>query len=191
MRTGTTSRTAATRRSKPPCSDAAVLAKTGRDWKAWRRLLDSKGAARLAHRDLARLVARHHRAGEWWSQMVAVGYERLRGKRALYGRSDGSFTGNVSRTVPMTARSAHAFFVQRGKRSRWLRARLTIRGARAPKSVRITWPDETSVDVRITAKKGARCVVAVEHSRLKTRGEVAKRKAFWKAALRSLENLAI
>lgn len=177
-------------RAEPPCDDAVIKARTGRDWKSWCAFLDKKGGARLAHRELAELVHRHHSAGGWWSQAVAVGYERLRGKRQLYERSDGSFSGNASKTLPMTAAQAHAFFVQPRKRARWLGEAVEVRGATAPKSVRITWPDDTHVDVRITAKGEDKCVVAVEHSKLKSAGAVTKQKAFWRAALERLAGIA-
>ena len=79
-------------------SDGAVKAATGRDWPEWRRILDSEGAAELSHPDIVRLVSRKG-IGSWWCQMVAVGYERLTGKRALGQRCDGAFAASASRTV--------------------------------------------------------------------------------------------
>jgi hypothetical protein len=39
----------------------------------------------------------------WWSQTVAVGYERIKGLRAIGQRMDGSFEASKSRTfaVPL------------------------------------------------------------------------------------------
>jgi hypothetical protein len=59
-------------------SDAAVAAKTGRSWPEWVRLLDADNAAALPHREIAALVHEKHGVGSWWTQMVTVGYERLK-----------------------------------------------------------------------------------------------------------------
>jgi hypothetical protein len=179
------------KRIEPPCSDAAVKAKTGRDWDEWCGLLDAAGAGKLNHTELAKLVGLKHGAGGWWSQAVAVGYERLRGKRALYGRSDGTFSTNTSKTLPISAAKAHAFFTERRKRIRWLEEDIVIRTATAPKSLRLTWPDATYVDVQILSKGEAKCTVAVEHSKLKSQSAVSKQKAFWKAALDKLAKAAV
>ena len=175
---------------KPPCSDEAVKTKTGRDWSKWCSLLDENGATELEHKELAKLVDSMHSAGGWWSQTVAVGYERLRGKRSLHERSDSTFTMSTSKTLPVSAAKAHAFFVERQKRDLWLREEIIIRTATAPKSVRITWSDKTSVAIWITEKGEIKCTIAVEHSKLKAQSAVVPQKQFWKAAFQRLAKVA-
>jgi hypothetical protein len=58
-------------------SDVAVKKATGRDWAAWVKVLDAAGATSKPHREIVKIV----NAGSWWSQMVTVGYERIRGLR--------------------------------------------------------------------------------------------------------------
>ena len=82
----------------PAMSDAAVKARTGRDWAAWFATLDRSGAQRLAHREIAHLLAARHRVPSWWSQMVAVEYERSRGLRVRHQSADG-FSIAISRTL--------------------------------------------------------------------------------------------
>ena len=60
--------------ASPGMSDEAVRAATGRDWSEWRALLDKRGAAGLDHGAIVGLV-REACGGDWWSQMVTVGYE--------------------------------------------------------------------------------------------------------------------
>lgn len=174
---------------KSPCSDEVLKAKTGRDWSQWRKRLDAEGAAALEHKKLAKLIGSMHSAGDWWSQTIAVGYERQRGKRSIHQRSDRSFTMSASKTLSVNAATAHAFFVEGKKRVRWLEEDIIIRTATAPKSVRITWLDETSVAVWITAKGEKKCTVAVEHAKLSSQPAVTSQKIFWKAALERLANV--
>ncbi|MGH8631872.1 MAG: hypothetical protein ACREU7_14070 [Burkholderiales bacterium] len=169
--------------NKPPCSDAAVKARTGRNWMEWSALLDAEGAHQLEHAEIAKLVHRKHRAGGWWSQMVTVGYERLRGLRAVNQRRSGSFEASVSKTLATGAAAAFLFFKSPGKRERWLKEPIVIRRATPPKSLRITWPDETSVEVWITSKGDAKCSVGLTHTKLADMKAVEKQKRFWRGAL--------
>ena len=70
-------------------SDAVVKEKTGCTWDRWVEALDSHGAAEMPHREIADLVHKKYKVGDWWSQMVTVGYERIKGLRARGQRRDG------------------------------------------------------------------------------------------------------
>src|SRR5882672_3317104 len=82
---------------KAAVSDEAVKKATGKDWKQWFSLLDKHGAQKLAHRDIAELLAGKYVDSGWWAQMVTVMYERARGLRELHQTADG-FVANVSKT---------------------------------------------------------------------------------------------
>ena len=168
---------------EPPYGDGAVKAKTGRDWAEWCVLLDAEGAAGLTHQQIVGIVHGKYGGGPWWSQMVTVGYERLRGLRRERQKSDGSFSASVSKTLPIGAARAHAFFTDGVKRKRWLDEDVEIRTATSPKSVRIVWPDESRINVWITAKGEAKCSVAVEHDKLPDADAVDGAKDYWKSAL--------
>lgn len=171
------------------CSDEALKEKTGRNWAEWSTHLDAGQAQRLDYKELAKWVNSQHSAGGWWSQTIAVGYEQLRGKRALYERADGSFSCSISKTLPIHANEAHAFFVDKDKRAKWLTEDIVIRTATAPKSVRFTWPDQTSVAIWITAKGDAKCSIGLEHSKLTSKSAVPVQKAYWKSAFQKLSNI--
>ena len=79
-------------------SDATLKRATGCSWERWVRSLDHHGAKQ-------HIPPRHRHAGEneiqgrrWWSQTVAVGYERIRGLRARGQQRDGTFEATKSRT---------------------------------------------------------------------------------------------
>ncbi len=86
-------------------SDATIKQKTGCTWERWVKALDHHGAAKLSHRDIARLVNTTYKIDGWWSQTVTVGYERIKGLRVKGQRRDGSYEVNKSRTfgVPVAA----------------------------------------------------------------------------------------
>jgi hypothetical protein len=58
-------------------SDASVKEATGCTWDRWVRTLDRAGAAEKSHREIAKIVA-FFGTPSWWTQMVTVGYERIR-----------------------------------------------------------------------------------------------------------------
>jgi len=85
-------------------SDAALKAATGCTWERWVRALDHVEAHTWTHRDIAKYVAEKYKVAGWWAQTVTLGYERIKGLRAVGQRRDGSFEASKSRTfaVPLT-----------------------------------------------------------------------------------------
>src|SRR5687768_2359813 len=63
-------------------SDDAVAKSTGKTWDQWFKLLDKAGCAKMNHKEIVAVVAKHF-DGPWWGQMVTVGYEQARGLREL------------------------------------------------------------------------------------------------------------
>ena len=173
--------------AKPPVSDEAVKKRTGRDWAGWCKLLDGEGASALSHREIVKIVRGKHRGGDWWSQMVTVGYERLRGLREVNQRT-GGFAVSASKTLEAAAAETFAAWTDSRRRARWLvGVKLTIHKAVAPKSVHLTCEDDgTDIAVLITAKGRSRCVVAIDHTRLASAQLVAERRHCWKEMLRNL-----
>ena len=71
-------------------SDAALKAATGCTWERWVRALDHVEAHTWAHRDISKYVAEKYKVTGWWAQTVTVGYERIKGLRAVGQRRDRS-----------------------------------------------------------------------------------------------------
>jgi uncharacterized protein YndB with AHSA1/START domain len=159
-------------------SDASVAKETGRSWAQWVRLLDDAGATRKSHREIAALVSS---AGtrDWWTQMVAVGYERIRGLRARGQRRDGAYGATKSRTFDVPVDRLFEAFADQAVRRRWLPADVTVRTARPHRTLRLTWQDDTIVAVGFQAKGRAKSTVAVEHQKLPTRAAADAVKQAW------------
>ncbi len=173
--------------TQPTISDAAVQAKTGRVWTEWFTLLDAKGAAGLAHREIAVALREQHGLSGWWSQMVTVAYEQARGRREPHQTARGYQVG-VSKTVPVAVDALFTAWEDEVSRRRWLGDEpITIRRAARHKSMRITWSDgQTNLDVSFWDKGPAKSTVQVQHSKLDDRDDVETKRTFWRAALARL-----
>lgn len=169
-----------------PISDEAVKKATGRDWKEWLRLLDKAGAKKLAHREIATIVSEQFGAPPWWSQMVTVTYERERGLREVH-QTPAGFQASVSRTMAVPIDELFAAWNDAKRRRSWLRAsKIIVRKATPNKSIRITWSDGTNVEAGFFAKGATKSQVAVQHSKLAGKADVAAKKALWSEALTRL-----
>ncbi|HEY8244746.1 MAG TPA: hypothetical protein VII68_14870 [Casimicrobiaceae bacterium] len=162
--------------------DDAVKAKTGRTWAEWIMALDRAGAAKLPHKDIARLLNAKFGVGPWWCQMVTVGYEQAKGLRKTHQKADG-WSGSASLTIAAHADDVFAAWNDARRRRAWLPDPITIRKSTAPKSLRITWHDGSNVDVNLVAKSPDRTQIGVEHSKLASAKAVADAKRYWKDAL--------
>lgn len=166
-------------------SSAAVKAKTGKTWTEWGRTLDAAGAKKMAHAAIAKLLHEVHGVGDWWAQMVTVGYERLRGLRTRHQKSDGKFSASASRTVGVGIASLYQAWADEERRAGWLSdKKLTLRGAQLNKSVRFNHGAVSAAVVVMFYAKGAeKSMVTVEHNKLSSTAEVQRWKAEWKKRL--------
>jgi hypothetical protein len=168
-------------------SDAAIKAKTGCDWASWVFVLDYNKAHTWSHREIAEFVQEKYQVPDWWTQAVTVGYERIKGLRDIGQRRDGEYEANRSKTVPVPVRTLYRAFADGRVRKRWLPdVKLTVRKATPDKSVRITWPDDTSVEVWLTAKGTGKASVAVAHRKLATKEEALRLKEWWGERLETM-----
>jgi hypothetical protein len=159
-------------------TDATVAAKTGRTWPEWVAALDGAGATDMDHAAIARWVYDACGVG-WWSQTVAVGYERIRGLRAVGQRRGGAYEAGKSRTFAVPAARVFDAFADEDVRRRWLDVDLTIRKATPHKSLRITWGDGSNVEVYVTAKGASKTTVSIAHGKLSSKQAADEAKAFW------------
>ncbi len=164
--------------------DEAVAAKTGRTWAQWVEALDAAGAPLLDHTALAKLVHTTFGIGGWWSQSVAVGYERIRGRRELHQTAKG-FAVSKTRTFAVPLAALRRAFAPAALRHWFGETKVTPRKA-TPKVARWTEADGTHVDVQLAAKERGRSVASLQHTRLASRDDVAQRRAFWAARFEAL-----
>ena len=76
-------------------------------------------------------------------------------------------------------------------RATWLpdSTKITVRKANANKSMRITWHDDTRVEVNFWDKGSEKSQAAVEHRKLESQQDVARVKEYWSSALNGLKEL--
>jgi hypothetical protein len=164
-----------------------VHAKTGRTWEEWVRVLDRAGASRLSHREIAALVGTKYKAGNWWSQTVTVGYERIKGLRARGQRRDGTYEATKSRTYNVPVATLFEAWANARVRRLWLNdGPVRIRTATPLKSMRIDWSDRSIIAVGFTAKGASKSSVAVQHTKLPDKKEADHIKQYWTERLDAL-----
>lgn len=168
-------------------SDAAVEKATGRKWAEWTATLDAMGADELPHAAIARLLRERHGMGPWWSQMVAVRYEQLRGLRSAYEKA-GGFEVNVSRTVDLPIERVFRAWSDPHQRRRWAPSiELANARFRPNHSIRADGAGGSKLTIRFTERPASRTQVAVEQSRLRAAAEVEPVRTFWRTLLQRLD----
>jgi uncharacterized protein YndB with AHSA1/START domain len=159
-------------------SDASVSKRTGRTWAEWVSVLDRAGAAQKPHREIARYVSSLGTPA-WWSQMVTVGYERIRGLRDRGQRRGGAYEASKSRTFPVPVGALFDAFANERQRRRWLPVKIAVRSATPPRRMRLTWDDNTVAVLEFMAKGSAKSAVAVGHLKLPDRSAAEAMKRAW------------
>jgi hypothetical protein len=174
---------------EPPVAEERVVAATGRGWEAWFELLDGWEAARRSHTEIARWLREEQGVDGWYSQSIAVGYERARGLRAPGERPDG-FAVGASRTVAVPVERLFEAFADEALRERWLPgADLRVRTATSPRTARYDWEDgSTRVIVGFDDVGEAKSRVALSHERLPDAEAADEMKAWWRERLTALKS---
>ena len=168
-------------------ADAVVKEKTGRDWTEWVTTLDKHEAERKQHGEIASLVSGTYKVADWWSQMVTVGYERIKGLRARGQRRDGSYEASKSKTFNVSVKTLFDAWQDASKRKRWLEADgVRVRTATAPKSMRLGMSDGGIVAVWFMPKGAGKSSVALAHTKLPDLETANRLKKFWGVQLDSL-----
>jgi hypothetical protein len=201
-RTATVSTTVATPRSashpatKPDyaaiagMSDAKLREKTGCTWERWVYALDRKGAEKMSHGEIAKIVNEKYKVPGWWSQTVTVGYERIKGLRARGQRRDGSYEATKSRTFNVPVKTLFDAWAKPAVRRRWMNGdTVKVRTATAPKTMRLDWNDRSIIAVGFMAKGKAKSSVALAHTKLPDRATADRLKQYWSDRLDALTEI--
>jgi uncharacterized protein YndB with AHSA1/START domain len=168
-------------------SDAAVKAKTGCAWDRWVWALDKARAYEWSHAKIAEYVHTKYKVGDWWGQTVTVGYERIKGLRAIGQRRDGGYEASKSKTIAVPLSRLYRAFSHKRDRERWMPGQdLTVRSAARDKYMRITWPDGTAVELVFASKGRGKSQVAVAHGKLPDQAAVQRMKESWGERLEAL-----
>jgi hypothetical protein len=171
-------------------SDAILKERTGCTWERWVKALDRAKAYTWSHREIAKHVQDRYKTPGWWAQTVTVGYERIKGLRAVGQRRDGSYEANKSKTFAVPLARLYRAFHEKRTRDRWLPGvDLKVRTATRGKSMRITWPDQTLLVVGFLRTGTGKSQVAVQHEKLPDRDSAARMKQYWTERLSALEDV--
>jgi uncharacterized protein YndB with AHSA1/START domain len=169
-------------------SDAVIEKRTGFGWDHWVAELDRAGAHQWPHREIARLVHETYHVPDWWTQAVTVGYERIKGLRAIGQRRGGAYEASKSKVFPVPIARLYRAFQDTRTRRRWLGdVKFTIRTAIPEKSIRVTWPDGSSVELYFVNQGPGKTQLAVQHGKLPDKAAADRMKAYWTERLAALE----
>jgi hypothetical protein len=170
-------------------SNSVIKEKTGCNWERWVKSLDYHGASKMPHGEIAALVKKTYKVGDWWSQTVTVGYERIKGLRAKGQRRDGTFEASKSRTFDVPVKTLFDAWADDLTRRRWLNgASVRIRTATEPKSMRLDW-NKSIVAVGFAPKGSSKSSVAIQHTKLPDRETANELKGYWASRLDALGDL--
>ena len=168
-------------------SDEKLKQKTGCTWKRWVGALDGHRADQMSHGEIAKLVNEKYKIDGWWSQMVTVGYERIKGLRARGQRLDGTYEASKSRTFNVPVTTLFDAWADESVRRRWLNGGdVRVRTATAPKSMRLGSTDGGIVAVWFTPKSKSKSSVALAHTKLPDRETADRLKKHWSDRLDAL-----
>jgi hypothetical protein len=176
-----------TGKSKPKAimTDAAIKARTGKDWMTWFAALDKAGAAKLDHRAIAKLAREEMGAGAWYGQMVAVSYERARGLRAMNQKCDGEFSVSITRVIDAPLSKLYAAATK--DLAGWFPKGAFEETSRTKdKYWRGKWKSGR-LEVGFYAKGTGRAQIALQSNKLPDEASVEKERALWKKAIDRLQ----
>jgi hypothetical protein len=159
-------------------SDPTVKKATGRAWAEWVKVLDAAKAAEKPHREIARYISSIG-TPDWWSQMVTVGYERIRGLRDRGQQRGGGYEANKSRTFAVPVSKLFDAFAKPRIRAKWLTGKVKVRTANPHKTMRLEMDDGTRVAIGFLSKGDKKSAVAIQHSKLAGKSTALKMKAWW------------
>ena len=171
-----------------PHSDETLEKKTGKNWAAWRAIIDGWGGADRSHTEIAAYLVDEHKVDDWWAQAVTVGYERAIGRRQTGQRNDGTYSASVSKTINASAVDIHAALIDDARRSEWLaHGVVAYRTGSAPKSARFDDLEAGQIIAFfLNAKGDDKTSVAVQCEKFASQDDADAWKAVWKPRLNDL-----
>ena len=126
----------------------------------------------------------------WYSQAIAVSYERARGLRAV-GEGVNGFAVSASRTIDASRRDRVRRVRRAGVAGAWLPGvELVVRTTTPPRLARYDWEGGSSrLVLGIEALEDGRSRVGLSHERLADNAERDRLKPWWRERLTALKKL--
>ncbi len=190
-------------------SDEAVEDATGKDWETWFELLDEWGAKEAGHSTTAAHLFEAYDLSGWWSQMIAVNYERARGLRDVGEMPDGYQMGKRKTFAPDVDAAWDVVTSDEGMK-RWLGDAVSlepgvtfelddgtigeIRVVEPHSHVRLVWKppqwdSASTLQVRVLEAKSGRGTISFHHERLPDASARDAMKEHWGSVLDDLAEL--
>lgn len=175
----------------PHMSGEAIRTGTGKDWAEWLDVLDPWGAYERSHGEITRYVMETFGIDGWWANGVALGYDRIRGKREAGQRVDGRYSGTASKTVLVAVHAHQAMWVEEALRDTWLAAgTLRLRTSVVGKSTRFDDLEAGGVLAVYFTDKGEKSSASLEKDGLPSKEAAAEFRALWKDRMNELAKVA-
>ena len=169
----------------PTMSDAAVKAKTGKDWAQWFAALDKAKAATMNHQEIVAAAGKLG-AGRWWGQMVTVAYERARGLRTKHETATG-FSVGISKTLACDLSDLYAAASDEKSRKAWFpKGAFVLSSQTKDKYLRGSWRGEARLEINFYAKGAGKSQINVQVNKMKKEADVESERSAWKVALEKL-----
>lgn len=174
---------------QPAMSDLAVIAKTGKNWNQWFRLLDRAGALRMDHKGIVKYLGTRHDIGPWWRQMVTVEYERARGLRVRNQNTFG-YSVSISRTLAASVGQLYAATSELRTRRKWFpKGRLKITSRTESNYLRGAWNGQARLEINFYDKPAGKAQIVVQLNRLSGQEDLERERGAWKRALLKLDSM--
>lgn len=171
----------------PETSDEAIREATGRGWNEWCDILDAWPGDPSDHPAMVAFVQEEYDVSGWWSQSVAVGYERITGLRLPYQQPDGTFSAGKSRTVDIDPGLLRAMLLDDRDREDLFGGQTThLRSKPTAKVLRVGIGSGVA-QIAIDPQPNGRVKVTIAHERLPHSEDVEVWKAYWDEWLADLE----
>jgi len=171
-------------------SDAAVKQKTGCTWEKWVWALDRVEAYSWPHSRIATYIREKYQPPSWWTQTVTVGYERIKGLRAIGQRRDGGYMANKSKTFSVPVPPLYRAVSDRRFRVRWLPEGVSrFSSSRREKYLRGRGADGTPLEFVFSARGRGRSTIQVQQGPLPDAAAASRVRRFWGERLAALGQL--
>ncbi|MBF4550413.1 hypothetical protein [Pseudoclavibacter sp. VKM Ac-2888] len=175
----------------PMHSDAAIRAQTGQGWDDWIDAIDAGVGRDAAHPRIVEWVMANSAQNGWWSQGIAVSFERMTGRRLAGQMPDGTFTANRSRTLPVDREVLRALIADDAARDALLGFETEFRSKVASKTYKVLIARDAQpfggLLFTFDAAPNGRTKLAIAHEKLQVVDEIELWKAHWGAWLDALE----
>jgi hypothetical protein len=169
-------------------SDDTARAKTGKKWGEWYAILDKAGARMMDHAEIVLLGREKLGLSQWWSRLLAVGYEQERGVRIKRQRGARHEVYRSRRfAAPLAA--VWAAWQDQATLASWLPGMtLQVRKCTLHKVLQFDLPDNSRVAVSFSENSG-KTRVAVAQGRLPAGADLKRQKDYWSEALERLNGI--